>query len=220
MDRLAKLLDAVAQGGFPPADGSLTVLPQPSPGDAGVLALTGRTVVFTGADPEWVRGLVPPGDLAAPLGLPFLSALCAATGREAGLTDVLLVLPPGVPATAEGRAVAAGLEETPDRAHPRVTRALAWREEVRAWETEGGGTVITGRGVAGRWEVSVEVDAMARGAGLGRGLAAAARVLVPAGEPVWAQVAPGNAASLRAFLAAGFVPVGAEVLLCREGTPV
>ena len=28
---------------------------------------------------------------------------------------------------------------------------------------------------------------------------------------MWAQVAPGNAASLRAFLAAGFVPVGSEV---------
>jgi hypothetical protein len=37
--------------------------------------------------------------------------------------------------------------------------------------------------------------------------------LLPAGEQVWAQVAPGNAASVRAALAAGFRPVGAEVLL-------
>jgi hypothetical protein len=44
-------------------------------------------------------------------------------------------------------------------------------------------------------------------------LAAAARHLVPDGRPIWGQVAPGNAASLRAFLAAGYVPVGAEVLL-------
>ena len=44
-------------------------------------------------------------------------------------------------------------------------------------------------------------------------LARAARHLVPAGEPLWAQVAPANAASVRAFLAAGFTPVGAEVLL-------
>jgi len=35
------------------------------------------------------------------------------------------------------------------------------------------------------------------------------------GEPLFAQVAPGNAASLRAFLAAGFVPIGAEVLFPR-----
>ena len=43
-------------------------------------------------------------------------------------------------------------------------------------------------------------------------LAAAAPALVPGGERVWAQVAPANVASLRAFLAAGYRPVGAEVL--------
>jgi L-amino acid N-acyltransferase YncA len=59
----------------------------------------------------------------------------------------------------------------------------------------------------------VEVDTARRGAGLGRTLAAAARHLVPDGAPLWAQVAPGNAASMRAFLAAGFEPVGAEALL-------
>ncbi|RIQ11374.1 hypothetical protein DY240_28965 [Jiangella rhizosphaerae] len=37
--------------------------------------------------------------------------------------------------------------------------------------------------------------------------------LVPAGEPVFAAVTPGNARSLRAFLACGFTPVGSEVLL-------
>jgi RimJ/RimL family protein N-acetyltransferase len=36
---------------------------------------------------------------------------------------------------------------------------------------------------------------------------------VPAEAVVWAQIAPGNAASVRAFLAAGFQPVGAEALL-------
>ena len=38
-------------------------------------------------------------------------------------------------------------------------------------------------------------------------------VTVPEGTPLWAQIAPGNAASVRAFLAAGFRPVGAEALL-------
>ena len=52
-----------------------------------------------------------------------------------------------------------------------------------------------------------------RGTGYGRALATAARHLVPDGRPVWAQVAPGNASSLRAFLAAGYVPVGSEVIL-------
>jgi RimJ/RimL family protein N-acetyltransferase len=36
--------------------------------------------------------------------------------------------------------------------------------------------------------------------------------LIPKGDVVFAQVAPGNAASLRAFLAAGFRPIGSEVL--------
>ncbi len=73
--------------------------------------------------------------------------------------------------------------------------------------------MLLGRGVGGRWETAIEVDQDRRGAGLGRRLAVAARHLVPGGAPLWAQVAPGNAASLRAFLAAGFVPVGAEALL-------
>jgi RimJ/RimL family protein N-acetyltransferase len=49
-------------------------------------------------------------------------------------------------------------------------------------------------------------------------VARAAAGLVPAGEPLWAQVAPGNAASLRALAAAGFVPVAAEVLFPRSET--
>jgi len=48
-------------------------------------------------------------------------------------------------------------------------------------------------------------------------VAAAARHLVPGGAPVWAQIAPANAASVRAFLAAGFTPVGAEAHLIQAG---
>jgi RimJ/RimL family protein N-acetyltransferase len=58
----------------------------------------------------------------------------------------------------------------------------------------------------------MEVDPAARGRGLGTALAAAAPALVPDGAPLWAQVATANTASLRAFLAAGYRPVGAEVL--------
>ena len=91
-------------------------------------------------------------------------------------------------------------------------RALRYRDNVRAWQTAGG-ILALGRGVAGRWETAIEVDPQCRGAGLGRRLASAARHLVPDGEAVWAQIAPGNAASVRAFLQAGFRPIGAEVLL-------
>jgi L-amino acid N-acyltransferase YncA len=86
---------------------------------------------------------------------------------------------------------------------------------VRAWTAQGG-VLVTGRGVAGRLEVSVEVDDSVRHRGLGRRLVTAARHLVR--EPLWAQVAPGNARSLRAFQAAGYRPAGAELLLRARTT--
>ena len=64
----------------------------------------------------------------------------------------------------------------------------------------------------GRWEVAVEVEPAARGRGLGTALAAAAPALLPEPAALWAQVAPANTASLRAFLATGWRPVAAEVL--------
>jgi len=101
---------------------------------------------------------------------------------------------------------------TPTGLYTRIARALRYRDDVRAWQAAGG-VIALGRGVAGRWETAIEVDPQFRGAGLGRRLASAARHLVPDGAPVWAQIAPGNAASVRAFLWAGFRPIGAEVLL-------
>ncbi|MFE0626086.1 GNAT family N-acetyltransferase [Streptomyces sp. NPDC058864] len=207
---LERILADAAGGVFPPADGSVTVVPQPAPRDAGVIAFTAHSVVFADADPAAVRGLLPPGDLSAPLNPPFLTALCALLDRTVNNVDLLTAAPalPGPPPAALDLA----LRETADRGRPRIARALRHRDAVRAW-TVPGGTVLIGRGVAGRWEAAVEVDPGARGAGLGRRLALAARHLVPGGATVWAQIAPGNAASVRAFTAAGFVPMGAEALL-------
>ncbi|HXP19289.1 MAG TPA: GNAT family N-acetyltransferase [Streptosporangiaceae bacterium] len=208
-DQLATLLTNVAAGRFPPADGGVTVLPQPSLRDAGVISFTAHAVVFIDADPDWVTGNLPAGDLAAPLSPPFLQTLCHATNRRAGSIDVLCVTeplpgPPPVDLTPE-----------PDLGHPRISRALSYRDDVRAWRADGG-VVLLGRGVAGRLETAIEVDEDRRGRGLGRQLATAARHLAGARTPLWAQVAPGNAASVRAFLAAGFTPVGAEVLLALK----
>jgi RimJ/RimL family protein N-acetyltransferase len=74
-----------------------------------------------------------------------------------------------------------------------------------------------GRGLCERVEVGIEVEPAHRGRGLGRQLAAAALALVPPEEPLFAQVTPGNTASVRAFLAAGYRPICSEVLFLRQG---
>ena len=185
----------------------MTVLPAPSGARAVVVGGTAWHVVAADVDPAWVAAQVAHDPLAAPLGARFLAALADRTGVEPGVVDAVLVAPP---ATAAGP----GLELVPAEVdHPRVDRALLHRTGVRVWTTpDGGGVLVLGRGVAGRWEVSMEVDPAARGRGLGTALVAAAPSLVPGGAPLWAQVAPANTASLRAFLGAGYRPVGAECL--------
>ncbi len=204
---LAELLRAAAGGRLPEPDGSVVVLPQQGRA-AGVVAFSAHFVVCADVDADWVQHQLPVGDFNAPLGARFLVALADRVGADIGSIDAVLVAAAGVRGSPER------LVELSAREHPRVVRALRYRDDVRAWRTEdGAGHVLVGRGLAGRWETAFEVEPAARGRGLGRRLAAAATALVPAGEPVWAQVAPGNAASLRAVLAAGYAPVCAEVLL-------
>ncbi|MER6531304.1 GNAT family N-acetyltransferase [Streptomyces sp. NPDC001508] len=204
---LRDILDAAARGVFPPDDGGTTVVPQPAHRHAGVIAFTAHAVVFTDEDEGWVRGALHAVDcdpLAAAVHPRFLADFMARTGRAHDTVDALLV---GTP-LAGGPPLA--LREVTDVGHPRVGYARERRDGVRVWAADGG-VVVLGRGVAGRLEVSVEVDEGVRHRGLGRDLVAAALRL--ADEPVWAQVSPGNARSLRAFLAAGYRPVAAEALL-------
>ncbi|MGW2814778.1 GNAT family N-acetyltransferase [Streptomyces sp. NPDC001415] len=205
---LGDILAAAAQGRFPPADGGTTVVAQPGPRDAGVLAFTAHSVIFLDEDEDWLRATLAATN-ADPLGASmnpgFLAALMARTGRSMNCVDLLTCAPalPGEPPLA--------LTEIEDPEHPRVARALKFRDDVRVWAADGG-VLILGRGVAGRWEVAVELDESARGRGLGVQLALSARHLAP--EPVlWAQQSPGNARSVRTFQAAGFRPVGSEALL-------
>ncbi|UXY30051.1 GNAT family N-acetyltransferase [Streptomyces sp. HUAS TT20] len=208
-ETLRDILDAAARGVFPPDDGGTTVVPQHTRRDAGVIAFTAHSVVFTDEDPRWVRETLRAvaGDcdaLAATLNARFLAAFVERTGRTTDTIDALVVGSP-----LPGRPPLA-LTQIADPGHPRAVRARARRDDVRLWEADGG-VVVLGRGVAGRLEVAVEVDEGVRHRGLGRRLVTAALHL--AGEPVWAQVSPGNARSLRAFQAAGYLPVGAEALL-------
>lgn len=202
----------MADDARPNVGADLLVLPPPDARSVGVFVFTGFTVVSIEATTDWVRHRLPPDDPAAPVAAPFLGMLAAATGREPDTLDQVLV------ARATGRS--AGLELTPHDGtdHPRISRALRQRTDVAAWRCPGG-LLVVGRGVAGRYEVAVEVDEVFRGFGLGRSLFMAALGLVPAGELVWAQIAPGNAQSVRAALGAGFKPVGAEVLLAPPEVP-
>jgi hypothetical protein len=139
------------------------------------------------------------------MGPPFLNALEELLRLEAGVLDANVLADPleGDPPVE--------LSRIHDSEHPRVVRARRYRTDVEVWTTPHG-VLILGRGLCGRWEAAVEVLESARNHGHGRALAVAARHLVPEDRPVWAQIAPGNAASLRAFLAAGYEPVGSEVL--------
>ena len=204
---LAGLLGRLAAGETPPADASVTTVPAPLGAPALVVGGTAWHVVAADVDPAWVAAQVAHDPIAAPLGARFLAALADRVGVEPGVLDAVLIAP--------AAPVERGLElvEADVRQHPRVQRALRHRTDVRVWTTPDAAALVTlGRGVCGRWEVSLEVDPAVRGRGLGTALALAAPALVPGGAPLWAQVAPANVASLRSFLAAGYRPVGAEVL--------
>jgi hypothetical protein len=69
---------------------------------------------------------------------------------------------------------------------------------------------------AGRREMSVETTDHGPS---GRELIEQALTMTPSGDPLFAAVAPGNARSLRSFLACGFVPLGSEVLILPRRAP-
>jgi GNAT superfamily N-acetyltransferase len=205
---LGRLLLA-ARGELPAPAGVVEVVPRPPGVVAAVLGFPGHNLVATDLDRDEVLARMAPGDVRAPLLPAFLAWLAERTGGAPDSLDVVLAaLRPhhgggGVP-----------VREVDPAEHPRVRRALGVRREVRVFEDAAArGLVILGRGLARRLELAVEVAPEHRGRGLGRALVAGALAAAAPEEPVFAQVAPANAASLRALLGAGFAPLGAEVLL-------
>jgi hypothetical protein len=206
-DEVTTLFEDAAHGVFPAADWPVRVAPQCGPA-AAVVAFTGCFLVTAPVEPEWWESVLAAPDVD-PLHPTVLLALAERLGTTIGENDAVLVAPP-----APGMSLSPRVRLVPfDEGHPRVTRARRFRDDVRAWTTaEGDGLLVLGRGLAGRWEMSMDVVPCSRARGLGRALAAAARSHVPRGEPLFAQVTPGNAASMRALLAAGYRPIGQEVL--------
>jgi hypothetical protein len=190
---LLAVLLAAAAGEFPPADGRAIFLPPLPNGHAAVVSLTGRAYLATDRQLPGLDGF---GSALRP---EVLRELAGPTG-EIDTLDVTLAT--------HGM----GSGDLPARhdlgEHPRVRQALAIRENVRVYGDDRG-LVTVAEGLAGRTEMSVE----AFQPGKGRQLIREALRLVPAGEPVFAAVAPGNARSLRAFLAERFVPLGSEVII-------
>jgi len=211
---LGVLLEA-ARDRFPPADLEVEILQPATDARAdAVVAFSGHSLVVADVDAAKVRRQLHSDDPGMPMSPTFLAWLGKQLHSEPGMIDVVLVAQPGWASPKALKLEPVSGAEV-DR-HDRVARARSYRADVEVYtDGQARGLVILGRGLAGRQEVSIEVHPEHRGRGLGSDLARAALKLVTDGEPLFAQVAPGNVASLRAFLAAGYKPIGSEVLFLR-----
>ena len=211
---VARLIASYASGDVLPPDGSWQRVEPWRPHLEAVVAFTGRAVlaISPGVTDDELVALGVDGFGGAHD--PRLIAALAGPGAWIDSLDALLVGRGTATAGAPSRLVA-----RPDlRTHPRARLAADLRDDVevlgRPDDTDS--TVVTlARGVGGLRELSLEVDPARRG-GSGASLVHDALAAVPAGELVVAAVAPGNAASLRAVLSAGFTPVGSMQLFRRD----
>lgn len=208
---LAAMIRSAAKGRFPPVDGGWRRVPPWREGLEAVVAFTGHAVLAIRPDV--------PDELLVAHGVggfggahdPRLVSAVAGPGSWIDSLDAVLVA-----RGAGGRPV---LVDRPDLAdHPRVAFAAAVRDELwvlgRA-DPACRDVVIVSRGLAGLTELSLEIEPSRRGSGAAAGLVTDALRSVPADDLVVANVSPGNAASLRALLAAGFTPVGSMQLFRR-----
>lgn len=199
---LAAALVAAAHGTFPPVDGRVEVLPPDHTGVEAVVEFTGHAMVLTHRDPgdELFRGVDAYGGAGEPR---FVVGL--AGDARIGTHDVVLVRHGG--SSVELLPVTDRYDD-----HPRVIRARHHRRSVSV-HGDSTGLVTIGTGLVGRTELSVELTGDRGNGGAGRALILGGLATVSSAELVFAQVAPGNAASLRAFLACGFRPIGSEILI-------
>ncbi|MFK8024840.1 MAG: hypothetical protein AB8G26_12845 [Ilumatobacter sp.] len=210
MHPLRTLLDSAAIGRFPAVDGVVEVHGPERSGHLAVVEFTGHSVVLADGPTEIVRAEIEAlgGDGFGGASHPDVTRHLAGRRASIGTHDAMLVSTGGGLDPDD-----VGLVERHDlESHERVVRSRRHRLDVRVFGDEVG-LITIGVGLVGRLEMSVELlgESMP---GSGRRLIERGLAIAPA-EPIWAQVAPGNAASLRAFLACGFTPIGAETLITR-----
>lgn len=209
---VGRLLQQAARGDTPAPDGGWVRESPWRPGVFGIVTFTGHAVICVPADvPDSTLSALHPDGFGGAADPRVIVSLAGAGGWIDSL-DVVLAAPgsAGAPRL---------LVPRPDLTDlPRVRRAVGLRSEVTVFglPDRDDAVVTVGEGIGRLPELSFEIDACARGAGLGRRLIADARALCSPEETVLAAVAPGNVASLRATLAAGFRPI-AGVQLFRRG---
>ncbi|WP_446663749.1 N-acetyltransferase [Flexivirga sp. B27] len=209
---VGQLLREAAFGSPPRADGSWSRQLPWTPGLFGIITFTGHAVLCVSEqwsdadlarlDPDGFGGAADP------------RVVVALAGRDGWIDSLDLVLAaPGLGGTPRL------LQPRPDLAdEPRARRAASLRTDVRVHGAAAGddALVVIGRGIGGLPELSVEIAPQARGEGLARKLIADARHLVAPDDVLLVSVAPGNVASLRATIAAGFRPVAGVQLFRPE----
>jgi GNAT superfamily N-acetyltransferase len=204
---LRELMVALEAGQSPPPDCGITIVAERE--WPGVFSFSQHHLIAADVDPAWIRAQLPPGSSQSrPMSGEFLAAL----GRQlGGRTSDGIAMMLYAPRLARPLPNMPPLVEVGADHHPRIIRSALYRRDVRAWTTAGG-CMTLGRGVGGRWELSVEVDPEYRQRGLGLALLQAGQYLVE-GEYLWAQIAVGNALLIRNSGRYGWTPAGAEALL-------
>jgi hypothetical protein len=229
---LATMITGVTEGRFPPADGGWQRVPPWRDGLEGVVSFTAHSVLAVGPDvpdtrlaelgadglggadhPRLITALAGPGGWIDCLDMLLAAHGTAGTDGTAGTYGTA-----GAGETVGTHGIAgadrAG-EELVDRAdlaeHQRAQFAARIRDRRRVLgyaDRERSALAILSTGLAGLTELSFELEPGRRGGGQAAALIRAALACVPQGDLVLAAAAPGNVASVRALLTAGFTPVG------------
>jgi len=213
---VARLIAAAAAGRFPDTDGGWRRVPPWRPGLEAILAFTGHAVFALRPDiPDRLLVSLGADGFGGAHDPRLITALAGADGWIDSLDMLMATRGTGRPG------VAPRLIDRPDLAtHPRARLAAGIRDHPRLMgypDPHRSALAVVSRGIAGLTEVSFELEPSRRGAGGGAELARDALSAIPAGQLAVAAVAPGNAASVRALLSAGFVPLGSLQRFRRAG---